>query len=219
MNDAPTGGPRDGLYGDLEDLLAGVRRRAEQRALARRTEADAAAERRLEEAAEEAERRAAEIRARGERAAEAACRRCLADAERERRDARLEARDARIRAVFDDAAAALAARGADGLDVATLRRLATDAATSLPPGPVEVVLDAASRARLVAEADVGGWSDGAHRFALADATLDAAHGPIVRQGRARVDGTLEGRLERARVRLRADVDARLHDGADAEAGA
>jgi vacuolar-type H+-ATPase subunit E/Vma4 len=204
------------MHGNLEDLLASVRRRAEQRALARRASSEEQAERILDEARQQAGAVRAELLEQGRRDAAESCRQCLAVADLERREHRLAAREARLDAVFDAAGRALLdAYGDDGLPPDAVRRLALDAAASLPEGEATLRLDPASRARLSPD-EVAGWpTDDRHAFVLDDATLEGRHGLVVRIGRASVDATLEGRLERARVELRARVDGLLQPQRDA----
>lgn len=204
------------MYGNLDDLLASVRRRAEQRALARRASSEEQAERILDDARQRAEALRAELLEQGRRDAAESCRQCLAVADLERRERRLAAREGRLDEVFDAAGRALLdAYGGDGLPPETVRRLALDAVASLPEGEATVRLDPASRARLSAD-EVAAWPAGdRHAFVLDDATLERRHGLVVRIGRASVDATLEGRLERARVELRARVDRLLQPPKDA----
>ena len=198
------------MYGNLDDLLASVRRRAEQRALARRASSEEQAERILDEARQRAEALRAELLEQGRRDAAESCRQCLAVADLERRERRLAAREERLDGIFDAAARALLdAYGDDGLAPETVRRLALDAVASLPEGEATLHLDPASRARLTPD-EVAAWpTDDLHAFVLDEGTLEGRHGLVVRIGRASVDATLEGRLERARVELRARVDRLL----------
>jgi vacuolar-type H+-ATPase subunit E/Vma4 len=204
------------MHGNLDDLLASVRRRAEQRALARRASSEDQAERLLDEASERADTLRTELLEQGRRDAAESCRQCLAVADLERRERRLAAREARLDGVFDDARSALLdAYADDGLPPEVVRRLALDAASSLPEGEATLLLDRASRARLTPD-EVAGWSsDERHAFVLDDATLPDRHGVVVRIGRASVDATLEGRLERACVELRGRVDRLLQPPQDA----
>ena len=115
----------------------------------------------------------------------------------------------RIQRQFPAARALLDAYGDDGLAPETVRRLALDAVASLPEGEATLHLDPASRARLTPD-EVAAWpTDDLHAFVLDEGTLEGRHGLVVRIGRASVDATLEGRLERARVELRARVDRLL----------
>jgi vacuolar-type H+-ATPase subunit E/Vma4 len=208
------------MYGNLDDLLASVRRRAEQRALVRRASSEEQAERILDEARQRAEAVRAELLEQGRRDAAESCRQCLAVADLERRERRLAAREERLAHVFDAARAALLdAYAKDGLPAETLRRLALDALASLPEGEATLQLDAASRARLDAD-EVASWPTGeGHAFVLDDEPLTGRHGLVVRVGRASVDATLEGRLERARAELRGRVAGLLAaHGGDASDG-
>lgn len=203
------------MYGNLDELLASVRRRAEQRALAEQASSEEQAERTLEEARARAETLRAELLEQGRRAAAESCRQCLAVADLERRERRLSARETRLERVFDAARRALLdAYADDGLPAEVLRRLALDAVASLPDGDATLQLDAASRAQLDA-AEVASWPAGErHAFVLDDEPLEGRHGLVVRVGRASVDATLEGRLERARAELRGRVARLLQPSVD-----
>ncbi len=197
------------IHGNVDQLLASVRRRSEQHILADRASLEETLTRIRREAEAEAERRKDALLQRGRVEAEEVCRQCLAAAERKRRVAHLEAREARLEAVFAAATERIHDLGKDGLAPEVVERLARNAATSLPPGPVTVTVDAASRTSLAAE-DVAAWRSEVHTFTLDEMPLETGHGAIVRAGRASVDATLEGRLAQARDRLRGVIDGQLH---------
>lgn len=199
------------LLGNLEELVAHVRRRAEQRALALESGTESRAERIREEAEEKARTLREEARERGRRAASEACRQRLAVADLERRRLRLESREARLERVWAAARDELTRRAENGLDAATLARLARDAASRLGADEVTIELDEASRRRL-SEADVAAWAaaDGP-ALRRADTALAHGHGVVAHAGRASVDATLEGRLRQARTRLRSEVEEALTD--------
>ena len=201
----------NGLRGDLDELVAQVRRRAEQRALGLEASTEANAEEILEEAAERAETVRAMIEEEGRRAAEEACRQCLAVADLERRRRRLDAREARLSRVWEAARERLKELAEGGIDPDTLARLARYAAGELGADEVAVRLDDASLAD-VSEEDVAGWAgqDGP-TLRLDPEPLPRRHGVVAHAGRASVDATFEGRLEQARERLRAEIDALLTD--------
>lgn len=206
------------LLGNLEELVAHVRRRAEQRALALESGTEARAERIREEAEETARALREEARERGRRAASEACRQRLAVADLERRRLRLESREARLERVWAAAREELMRRAEDGLGEATLARLARDAASRLGADEVTIELDEGSR-RGLSEADVAAWAaDEGPALRLAETPLARGHGLVARAGRASVDATLEGRLAQARTRLRSEVEEALTDR-DAERAA
>lgn len=199
----------NGLRGDLDVLVAQVRRRAEQRALGLEASTEANAEEILEEAAERAEAIRATIRAEGRRAAEEACRQCLAVADLERRRRRLEAREARLSRVWEAARERLLELADGGIDAGTLARLARHAASELGAGEVAVRLDEASL-KNVGDDDVAGWAEEDGPALRRDPEpLPRRHGVVAHAGRASIDATFEGRLEQARERLRAEIDALL----------
>ncbi len=198
-----------GLLGNLDDLVAQVRRRAEQRALALTTQTETKASRILEEADERARDAAAAIREQGRRDADEACRQCLAVADLERRRRRLEAREGRLERIWSAAHEELTRRAEGGVAADTLARLARYAAGELGVDEVEVRLDAASR-QAVSDEAVAGWAaEDGPELRPSDAALERGHGLIAVAGRASVDATFEGRLAQARERLRAEVDALL----------
>lgn len=199
------------LLGNLEELVAHVRRRAEQRALALESGTEAKAERIREEAEEQARALREEARERGRRAASEACRQRLAVADLERRRLRLESREARLERVWAAAREKLMRRAENGLDEATLARLARDAASRLGADEATIELDEASRRRLSAD-DVAGWAaDDGPALRLDEAPLARGQGLVAHAGRASVDATLEGRLAQARTRLRSEVEEALTD--------
>lgn len=202
------------LYGNVDELLASVRRRAEQRALAHQTASAETADRLLGEARAEADAERERVTERGRAEAEEACRQCLAAADLERRERRLAAREARLERVFADAYQRLLGRyGDDGVPPDTLARLARKAAPSLPAGEVRLQLDAASLAHVDADT-VARWAPNDRVwFVLDPEPLPNRHGLVARAGRASVDATLEGRLEQARSLLRRRVDDALRGAA------
>ena len=200
-----------GLRGDLDELVAQVRRRAEQRALGLEASTEANADEILEEAAERAEAVRAMIQEEGRQAAEEACRQCLAVADLERRRRRLEAREARLSRVWEAAYDRLMELADGGIDPDTLARLARHAARELGTDEVSVRLDEASFER-VGDEDVAGWADEDGPALRRDPEpLPHRHGVIAHAGRVSIDATFEGRLAQARARLRAEIDALLTD--------
>jgi vacuolar-type H+-ATPase subunit E/Vma4 len=199
----------NGTLGSVDELVAHVQRRAEQRAVALETAAEQRAREIEEEGAERAKRLRDEILEQGRRAAAEARRQRLSAAELERRHRRLAAREARLDRVWESARDALAKRGADGVPAETLARLARDAARRLGGEEVVVQLDAASRAHLGPD-DVAGWrQEGDPALRLDAEPLHRGHGLVARAGRSSIDATFEGRLLRARDLLRSDIDALL----------
>jgi V/A-type H+-transporting ATPase subunit E len=193
------------LLGNLDDLVAQVHRRAEQRALSLRSSADDKAERIVAEGRERAQQERDRIEEDGRREADGARRQRLAVADLERRRRRLEAREKRLDAIWRAADEALKERAENGLSAEVLARLARHGAAQLGADEATVQLDEASLAN-VDEDDVAGWApEDGPRLALADEPLERRHGVLVRAGRASVDCTLEGRLEQARERLRGEV--------------
>lgn len=197
------------VLGNLEELLANVRRRAERKALATEASADHAVA-----------RVQAETDARAKQAREAAAKSCaeasaatrrerLAEAELERRHRRLAAREERLERVWEAAAKELERLAGTPEGDAALAALCRDAARGLGTDVATVVLDAAHHARLTPE-DVAGWSaPEGPRLQLDPTPSTEGPGVLVRAGRATVDVTLAERLDRARQRLRADVEALL----------
>lgn len=203
--------------GNVDELVSHVQRRAEQRAMA----LEAAGEERAREietrAAEEAEAIRRELVDAGRHAAAEARRQRLSSAELARRHKRLEAREARLERVWDAAHEELARRGADGVAPDTLARLAREAARRLGGSEVVVQLDKASFGRVDAD-DVAAWSDeDGPTLRLDPDPLPRGRGLIARSGRASVNATFEGRLDRARSELRAEIDALLGRAADGDA--
>jgi len=200
-----------GLRGNLDELVAQVRRRAEQRALGLEASTEAKAEEIVEEGAERAEAIRATVQAEGRRAAEEACRQCLAVADLERRRRRLEAREARLSRVWEAARVRLLELAEGGVDPDTLARLARHAARELGTEEVTVRLDEASSDH-VDDEDVAGWAEEDGPALRRDPEpLTRRHGVIAHAGRASIDATFEGRLEQAREHLRAEIDALLRD--------
>lgn len=198
-----------GLRGNLDELVAQVRRRAEQRALGLEASSEANAAAILEQAAERAEAIRAQVAEEGRRAAEEACRRCLAVADLERRRRRLEAREARLDRVWEAARKRLLELAEGGIDPDTLARLTRHAASELGADEVAVRLDEASSEK-VSEQDVAGWAEEDGPALRRDPEpLSRRHGVVAHAGRASIDATFEGRLQQARERLRAEIDALL----------
>ena len=194
------------LLGNLDELVAQVRRRAEQRALAIEhrgeeeakgllTAADARVQEEVQRIAEGAERAAASERREARSAAEA----------RRRRRA-LDAREAQLERVWEAAERALAEVA---LDRDTLARLAREAAAALGGEEVRLRLDAASAAGLD-DATVAGWREPDGPALVLDPTpLERGRGLEARSGRSSIDATLSGRLVAAREHLRGEVAAIL----------
>jgi len=201
------------VLGNLEELLANVRRRAERKALATEAAADPAVARveaETEARAREAREDAAKICA---EASEATRRERLADAELDRRRRRLAAREERLERVWEAARTELERLAASPEGDAAIAAICRAAARSLGGDVATVVLDAGHHARLT-PADVAGWSaPEGPKLRLDPAPSTAGPGVLVRVGRATVDATLDERLDQARQRLRADVEALLR-GAD-----
>jgi len=201
------------VLGDLEELLANVRRRAERKALA----AEAAADQALRHIQAETEARAQQARAEAAKscaeASEAARRERLADAELDGRRRRLAAREEHLERVWVAAEEEIERIETSPAGDAALAAICRDAARSLGADVATVVLDGGHHARLTAE-DVAGWSAPEGPDLRLDPT-PSSEGPgvLVRAGRATIDATLGARLDRARRHLRADVEALLR-GAD-----
>jgi vacuolar-type H+-ATPase subunit E/Vma4 len=198
------------LLGDIDALVAQVRRRTEQRALALVTQTDTHVDRIECEGRARAEAIEADLIETGRVASREAGRQRRAVADLQRRRRRLEAREARLDRVWQSAAAELERRvaGPDGL--AVLAVLARDAAARLGGDEVQVRLGADQRDRIDAEV-VAGWSGPAGpRLRWDPRPLErGSRGVIVSAGRVSVDATLEGRLQQARERLRDEVAALL----------
>lgn len=206
------------LLGNLEELIADVRRRAEQRALAIEAAADhearrieAATEARVQAARDEAARTCAE-------AAEATRRERHAQADLEHRTRRLEARERRLDEVWTAAHDELERLAASPEGDAAIAAICRDAARRLRADAATVVLDAAHHERFTAE-DVAGWAAPDGPALELDPTPSTA-GPAVQvqAGRATVDATIDERLAQARQHLRGEVEAILQ-GAEADGAA
>lgn len=204
------------LYGNLDDLLAQVRLRAEQRALAVEVSTDEQVREVREEGLKRATAAAEEVATKGKEACAVVRREVLAAAEARMLRRSLDAREARLERVWQAAEAEVARRlAADAsapLPPALAQRyaeLARDAAGRLGGDEVLVRLDARALASLPA-ADVEAWTmlDGPS-IALDPAPLEAGHGVVARAGRASVDATFEARLRQAKERLRGEVAALL----------
>jgi vacuolar-type H+-ATPase subunit E/Vma4 len=201
------------LLGNLEELIADVRRRAEQRALAIEAAADhearrieAETEARVQAAREEAARTCAE-------AAEATRRERHAQADLEHRTRRLDARERRLNAVWTAAKEQLERLAATPAGDAALAAICRDAARRLRADVATVVLDPARHARFTAE-DVAGWAaPGGPALELDPTPSSGGPGVLVRAGRATVDATIAERLAQARQQLRGEVEALLQGGA------
>lgn len=193
------------LLGNLDDLVAQVHRRAEQRAMALRSSASDKADRILAEGRERAQKERERIEEEGRRDADEARRQRLAVADLERRRRRLEARERRLESVWEAAREALEERAEEGLSAEVLARLARHGAVQLSGDEATVELDAASLEN-VEDDDVAGWAEqDGPTLSLAGEPLERRHGVVVRAGRASVDCTLEGRLSEARERLRSEI--------------
>jgi vacuolar-type H+-ATPase subunit E/Vma4 len=196
-------------WGNLDDLMAQVRRRTEQRALALEAEAEVQARRIAEEGDAHARAAAAALLDGGRRRADDAHRGVRAAADLERRRRRLTAREARLERVWADARGELERLDAAPAGRAALARLARDAAARLGGAEVAVQVDARTHAGLGPD-EVAAWAgpDGP-RFRLHPEPLAQGHGVVVHADRASVDATYEGRLAQARERLRSEIDALL----------
>ncbi len=193
------------IRGDVDGLVAHVRRRTEGRALALVHQTDVHVDRIECEGRARAEAIEADLIEAGRVASREAGRQRRAVADLERRRRRLEAREARLERVWTAAEAELerCMEGPEGLT--TLGPLARAAAARLGGDEVAVRLDAGLLERVDAD-DVAGWSDPAGpRLRLDPRPLERGHGLVVSAGRAAVDVTLEGRLQGARERLRDEV--------------
>lgn len=203
------------LLGNLEDLIADVRRRAEQHALATEAAAEHTAHRieteadaRVQAAREEAANSCAE-------ATEATRLARLAEADLDQRRRRLTAREERLERVWEAARQELERLVAGPEGDAALAAISRDAAHSLRTDVATVVLDVAHHARLTPE-DVASWAaPGGPKLELDPTPSTRGPGVVVRAGRAQVDATLDARLALARQHLRTEVEALLH-GADPE---
>lgn len=199
----------NGRLGNVDDLVSHVQRRAEQRAVALESQGETRAREIEEHGEEKAEAVRREILDAGRRAAAEARRQRLAAAELERRHRRLNAREDRLERVWDAARRELARRGTEGIAPETLARLARDAARRLGGDEVTIELDEISLRGIDAD-DVAAWSEAdAPTLILAAEPLPRGHGLVARSGRASIDATFEGRLERARHDLRTEIDMLL----------
>jgi vacuolar-type H+-ATPase subunit E/Vma4 len=200
------------LRGNLEELVAQVRRRAEARALATESAAEVQAGQVEADGATRIE--AARRQAREECAARTAVQRRsqLARADAARRQRRLEAREARLERVFRAAQTELERLAAGPAGDAARAALCRDAARRLGAPKALVTLDRAALARLSA-ADVAAWADpSGPALELTPEPLASGHGALLRAGRVSIDATFEGRLAQAREVLRGTVATLLTDG-------
>ncbi len=199
------------IRGDVNALVAQVHRRAEQRALALETQTSA----QVEQIESEGEARAAALEAELIEMARVASRdvrgRRLAVADLRRRRRRIEAREARLERVWTGAAAELRRREGGSDTRGALAALARDAGHRLGGDEVQIRLDAGRLAQVTAQ-DVAGWSDAAGpRLILDPRPIERGHGVIASAGRVSVDATFEGRLARARERLRDEIAGLLSE--------
>ena len=202
------------LLGNLDELVAQVRRRAEQRALVieHRGEEEAAAL--LEAATDRARAEAERIAEASTRAAAQVQREHQAGAGAARRRRELEAREAWLERVWSAAARELADVR---LEHDTLAALARDAAAALGGAEVRLRLDPTSAAGLDA-ATVAAWaSPDGPALVLDPEPLGRGRGLEARSGRSAIDATLEGRLELARERQRGEVAEILARAAETDA--
>jgi len=198
------------LFGNLDALVAHVRRRAEQRALATLAAADEQAKHIAEENAQRALEAAKAAEAAGRAAVDAARKERQATLDAELRRRRLEARERRLERVWRAAEAELKEMSTrDGALLEHLPALARTAARQLGGDEVLIALDARHHAMVTAD-EVAGWAEvGRPRLRLEPEPLGSGHGLVARSGRARVDATVENRLKEARERLRGEIVALL----------
>jgi vacuolar-type H+-ATPase subunit E/Vma4 len=198
------------LYGNLDALVAQVRRRAEQRALAALASTEEQAKHIAEEGAERARTAARAAEAAGRVAVEAARKERQATLDTKLHRRRLEARERRLEKIWaaaEEALLQMASAQAGLLD--HLPALARDAARSLGGDEVVVSLDAHHHAMVTADM-VAAWAEvGGPALRLEPEPLARGHGLVARSGRATVDATVENRLQQARDRLRSEIVALL----------
>lgn len=206
----------NGRLGNVDDLVSHVQRRAEQEAVALESDGEEQARELEEQGAQKAEAARQEILDAGRKAAAEARRQRLSAAELERRHRRLKAREDRLERVWEAAHEELVRRGANGIAPDVLARLARHAARRLGGEAVSIQVDEASLGGIDADV-VASWSDAdTPTLTLADDPLPRGHGLIAHSGRASVDATFEGRLERARDELRAEIDVLLNRANDGD---
>jgi len=195
--------------GNVDDLVAQVRRRVEQRALAVEAAAEAQAQRILEEGEARARAAGEALADAGRRAAEEARGQRLAAADLDRRRRRLDAREARLERVWVAAREGLERLAATPDGRAALARLARAAAARLQGAEVVLQVDRFAHAELRPD-EVAGWSaPEGPPLRLHPEPLPRGHGLVALADRASVDATYEGRLTQARERLRSEIDALL----------
>ncbi len=195
------------VLGDLDELLAVIRRTAQQKALNEVAEAQQRAERILQQAQAEAQRIREDTLARARKQAAQERRRRLAQAALEVQHRRLEAREALLNRVWAEAERRLRALPAQPDYPAVLQRLAYLAAGILGTGRITLAADPQGHAALTPER-LAAWSQEAGvTFERAPQPADTWGGLIAvhEDGRRQVDATFPTRLELAREELRERV--------------
>ncbi|MCB0109288.1 MAG: hypothetical protein KDE53_25370 [Caldilineaceae bacterium] len=199
------------IIGDPEELMAIVRRTAQQDALSREADAQRQIQRKEAEAATEAKRIAAEILAAAKAEAATTRQQQLAQAELAQQHKLLRARQALLDQVWTAAEEQLHTLVGQAEYDVILERLARRAAQILQPGMITLAADAQGHELLTTER-LAAWSaEAGVTFVRAKAPAATWGGLIARHadGRRQVDATFATRLALARDALREQVAQQL----------
>lgn len=199
------------ILGDPEELMAIVRRTAQQEALSLEAEAQRQIQRKEDEAATEAEKIAAGILAAAQAQAATTRQHQLAQTELAHQHEMLRARQTLLDQVWATAEERLRALVGQADYGAVLERLARHAAQILQPGTVTLAADPQGQELLTAER-LATWSaDTSVTFVRAQSPAATWGGLIARHadGRRQVDVTFATRLALANDELREQVAQRL----------
>jgi vacuolar-type H+-ATPase subunit E/Vma4 len=194
--------------GDLDALLAGIRRQTQQHALVCTTEAQQLASAVVAEAETQATELLEAAAAEAEHEADALEQRLLAQAELEAMRLWLLAREELLERVFVQAEAELAALVTGPDYGAVLERLAALAAAALS-GPVIILRADPHGHELLTPERLAAWGRGGVRFERTEPRPDGGGGLVAEHGRERFDASFASRLTEGRSGLREAVFARL----------
>ncbi|MEZ4867061.1 MAG: V-type ATP synthase subunit E family protein [Caldilineaceae bacterium] len=199
------------ILGDPEELMAIIRRTAQQEAINLEAEAQRQSQRQHAEAEAEGQQIRADIFAAARTQAEATRQRRLAQAALEQQHALLRTRQALLDQVWAAAETQLRALVNQVDYVTVLQHLALDAAQILQPGAITLASDPQGHALLMPER-LAAWAvDGQVTFVRAPTPAPTWGGLVARHadGRRQVDATFATRLKLARRDLREQVARRL----------
>lgn len=190
------------LLGDLEALLAEIRRRAEQRVLALESRVQREAEALRQAGAEQAEAEAAQLAEQARREAAALTRKLRMQGVLAAQRHLLQAREALLVEVWAEAEAALRALVASPDYPAVLRRLAAGAVAALGTRAIVLAADDYGHALLTPERLAAWGTELEVRFEAAPEAAPIWGGLWAWSGRLRYDASFETRLALAKARLR-----------------